>query len=169
MAEGNTDNQKRVGVVKWFSHRKGFGFLTTVDNPEKVEDVFAHYSAINTQENVYKNLYEGEYIEFSTVEDDKGQTTAQNITGINGGNLLCQNTTKKFLLVSKNNDNDTDGFKKVKGGRGGGKQGGKGRGRGNGKVKGFGGGRYQAERSNTDDQPAEITNKFSALNDENSS
>ena len=43
MAEGNTDNQKRVGVVKWFSHRKGFGFLTTIDDPSNVEDVFAHY------------------------------------------------------------------------------------------------------------------------------
>lgn len=167
MAEGNTDNQKRVGVVKWFSHRKGFGFLTTVDNPDKVEDVFAHYSAINTEDNVYKNLYEGEYIEFSTVEDDKGQTTAQNITGIKGGNLLCQNTTKKFLLVSKNNDNDLDGFKKVKGGRGGNRQGGKGKGRGYGKGKGSGG-RYQAERTNTDEQAPETTNKFSALNDDSS-
>ena len=168
MAEGNTDNQKRVGVVKWFSHRKGFGFLTTVDRSEKKEDVFAHYSAINTEDNVYKNLYEGEYIEFTTEVDDKGQTTAQNITGINGGNLLCQNTTKKFLLVSKNNDNDTDGFKKVKGGRGQGRVGGKGKGRGYGKGKGIGGGRYQTDRTNTDEQTPEATNKYSALNDDSS-
>ena len=34
----------KVGVVKWFDEKKGFGFITPVDDPDI--DVFVHYSAV---------------------------------------------------------------------------------------------------------------------------
>jgi CspA family cold shock protein len=54
------------GVVKWFNSTKGYGFLQQEDGP----DVFVHYSAIT--EEGFRNLEEGERVEFSIVEGPKG-------------------------------------------------------------------------------------------------
>lgn len=61
------------GTVKWFNNTKGYGFLTT----EGGEDVFVHYSAINTDG--YKSLEEGQQVEFDIVEGEKGPQ-ATNVT-----------------------------------------------------------------------------------------
>lgn len=55
------------GMVKWFDTTKGFGFLTT----ENGEDIFVHFSAIN-DENEFKNLEEGQSVEFEIVEGQRG-------------------------------------------------------------------------------------------------
>lgn len=54
------------GRVKWFNNEKGYGFIEYKDN----EDIFVHYSAIN--QNGYKTLTEGQYVEFNLVETTKG-------------------------------------------------------------------------------------------------
>ena len=54
------------GSVKWFSNQKGYGFV----NPETGEDVFVHHSDI--QGEGYKTLVQGERVEFSLIESDKG-------------------------------------------------------------------------------------------------
>nr|WP_204988606.1 cold shock domain-containing protein [Sporohalobacter salinus] len=54
------------GTVKWFDSKKGFGFIERPDE----DDVFVHYSAIS--EDGFKNLEEGEEVEFEVVEGDKG-------------------------------------------------------------------------------------------------
>ena len=56
------------GTVKWFSNKKGFGFI----NSEDGGDVFVHYSAIQTDDGVFKTLYENDKVEFEIVEGDKG-------------------------------------------------------------------------------------------------
>lgn len=61
------------GTVKWFNNTKGYGFLTT----EGGEDVFIHYSAIQTEG--YKSLEEGQEVEFDVVEGEKGPQ-ATNVT-----------------------------------------------------------------------------------------
>ncbi|MDH3575848.1 MAG: cold-shock protein [Desulfobacteraceae bacterium] len=62
------------GTVKWFNESKGFGFITPEDGGS---DVFAHYSEI--QGEGFKNLSEGEVVNFDIVEGEKGPKAA-NIT-----------------------------------------------------------------------------------------
>ena len=54
------------GVVKWFNSQKGFGFIEREGGP----DVFVHFSAI--QSGGYRELNEGERVEFSITEGPKG-------------------------------------------------------------------------------------------------
>jgi CspA family cold shock protein len=54
------------GTVKWFNESKGFGFITQEDG----SDVFAHYSAIESQG--FKTLTEGDVVNFDVVEGNKG-------------------------------------------------------------------------------------------------
>jgi CspA family cold shock protein len=57
---------REVGIVKWFNATKGFGFIER-DNGK---DVFVHYSAINSTG--YRTLEEGQRVEFTVVEGQKG-------------------------------------------------------------------------------------------------
>jgi cold shock protein len=62
------------GTVKWFSRVKGYGFIAP-DGSDK--DVFVHYSAILGEG--YRNLEEGQRVEFVIEETDKG-LQATNVT-----------------------------------------------------------------------------------------
>ena len=59
------------GKVKWFNAAKGFGFIGREDGP----DVFVHFSAIQSEG--YKNLTEGDEVEFEIVEGKKGPQATQ--------------------------------------------------------------------------------------------
>lgn len=54
------------GTVKWFNPEKGFGFIES----ENGEDVFVHFSAIQTQG--YKSLQEGQRVQFDIEQSPKG-------------------------------------------------------------------------------------------------
>lgn len=64
---------KTEGVVKWFSRLKGYGFINPDDGEQ---EVFVHYSAIDGEG--YRNLYEGDRVEFDLVDKGKGPQ-AQNV------------------------------------------------------------------------------------------
>ena len=59
------------GRVVWFNAAKGYGFLRTEDGKE----VFTHYTAIIADG--YKNLYEGDEVEFEVVAGQKGPQADQ--------------------------------------------------------------------------------------------
>lgn len=54
------------GTVKWFNEAKGYGFIACEDGG----DVFVHFSEI--QGSGYRNLNEGQAVEFDVTEGRKG-------------------------------------------------------------------------------------------------
>ena len=55
-----------TGTVKWFNAQKGYGFIS---NDEGGEDVFVHFSAIQSEG--FKTLEEGQKVSFETEQDPK--------------------------------------------------------------------------------------------------
>lgn len=55
-----------TGKVKWFDEKKGYGFISTEDG----QDIFVHYSSI--QADGFKNLAEGDLVEFDVKDGDRG-------------------------------------------------------------------------------------------------
>jgi CspA family cold shock protein len=54
------------GTVKWFSERKGFGFIEQEDG----SDVFVHHSGINATG--FKNLNQGDKVTYTVTQGQKG-------------------------------------------------------------------------------------------------
>jgi cold shock protein len=61
------------GVVKWFSDKKGFGFIEQEDG----QDLFVHHSSIDMPG--FKTLSEGDRVSFEVEESDRGPK-AKNVT-----------------------------------------------------------------------------------------
>ena len=62
-----------TGTVKWFNGSKGYGFIER----EGGADVFVHFSAIQSEG--FKNLEEGQQVEFEVEQGPKGPQAA-NVT-----------------------------------------------------------------------------------------
>ncbi len=63
-------SERIIGTVKWFNGSKGYGFLAR----ESGADVFVHFSAI--QGEGFKNLEEGQKVEFTVEKGPKGPQAA---------------------------------------------------------------------------------------------
>jgi cold shock protein len=100
-----TVGETYFGRVKWFNGTKGYGFITVLDTNS---DLFVHHSEINTSVSCWKTLYTGEYVQVEVGMDNAGKTCARSVTGIQGGQLLCENPTLPFSRRNRNNrTNDT--------------------------------------------------------------
>ncbi len=58
--------EREQGTVKWFNASKGYGFIAR----ENGNDIFVHYTGIRGEG--YRTLVEGQKVEFSVVDGDKG-------------------------------------------------------------------------------------------------
>ena len=68
-----------TGIVKWFNAEKGYGFIA---NDEGGEDVFVHFSAI--QSTGYRTLTEGQKVSYEVEPDPKNSSKmrAANVTAL---------------------------------------------------------------------------------------
>ena len=63
------------GIVKWFSEKKGYGFIEKEDG----EDVFVHHTAINTSG--FRALEAGDRVTFDIEPGNRGPKAA-NVTKV---------------------------------------------------------------------------------------
>ncbi len=61
-----------IGIVKWFSNAKGYGFIEPDGGGE---DIFAHFSAIEADG--YRTLKEGQKVEYELAEGPKGLSASK--------------------------------------------------------------------------------------------
>tara|TARA_Y100001970_G_scaffold294186_1_gene448165 strand:+ start:7558 stop:7950 length:393 start_codon:yes stop_codon:yes gene_type:complete len=90
-------NKRYTGCVKWFNNKSGYGFITVLgDESYKPNDIFSHHSSIKATGDLYKYLVQGEYVEFNIQKMDSKdhEHQAVNITGIMGGDLMCETRFK---------------------------------------------------------------------------
>jgi CspA family cold shock protein len=69
-------SERITGTVKWFNGSKGYGFIAR----EEGADVFVHHSAVMMDG--YRNLMEGQMVEFSVEDSPKG-LQAVNVVPLN--------------------------------------------------------------------------------------
>jgi cold shock CspA family protein len=107
VVDSSGDVGEYIGQVKWFQDKRGYGFVTICVGEKKGMDVFVHHSGIRPLNSVYKTLRKGEYVQFNlnegccdssasigaADEQKRKQIQAVDITGINGGSLMCDNST----------------------------------------------------------------------------
>jgi cold shock CspA family protein len=78
--------------VKWFNNKSGYGFASTCG--DNVRDVFVHHTTLKVATEQYRYLVQGEYVDLdlTPLENDKSghQWQATNVTGVQGGLLMCE-------------------------------------------------------------------------------
>jgi cold shock protein len=94
----STSSETLLGRVKWFNNKTGFGFITITDGSQSGYDIFVHHSAIEVENQQYKYLVQGEYVEFKLVKSSGNhEWQASHVKGIKGGKLMCE-TRHEFKL-----------------------------------------------------------------------
>ena len=95
-----TPSERLNGRVKWFNNKSGYGFITVTDGAQSGTDIFTHHSVINVDNQQYKYLVQGEYVQFSLMKTTSGnhEWQASQVNGINGGKLMCE-TRREFKIA----------------------------------------------------------------------
>ena len=78
-------SERQTGKVKWFSRRKGYGFIER----EGADDVFVHFSGIKGEG--YKNLFEDQTVTF-IIEDDARGPQAVEVIALDGPETNTERT-----------------------------------------------------------------------------
>ena len=111
-----SNSEKMIGCVKWFNNKAGYGFISLIDGDEVGKEIFVHHSCIGVNEQQYKYLVQGEYVEFvlSTTQGGQHEFQAVNVTGIKGGKLMCE-TIYEMKLARTNYKSVEGEFKEPSG------------------------------------------------------
>lgn len=72
------DENRETGTVKWFNTSKGFGFISR----DSGDDIFVHFRAIRGEG--HRILVEGQRVEFSVMQRDKGLQAEDVIVALPG-------------------------------------------------------------------------------------
>jgi CspA family cold shock protein len=93
-------SEQLTGRVKWFNNKAGYGFITVTDGPRSGSDIFVHHSTIQVENQQYKYLVQGEYVDFGITKTSSGdhEWQAVDVHGIKGGKLMCE-TRHEFKLA----------------------------------------------------------------------
>jgi cold shock CspA family protein len=96
-----SSSERLIGRVKWFNNKAGYGFITVTDGSHSGSDYFVHHSAVDVENQQYKYLVQGEYVEFGLVKTTSGthEWQASDVNGIKGGKLMCE--TRHELKVAR--------------------------------------------------------------------
>lgn len=86
-----------LGRCKWFDDKKGYGFLVVCEGPEAEADVFVHYKDVKPLVNTRRSLRKGEYVHMRLSDEDGSKTQAKDVTGVNGGPLMCDHFVRRSL------------------------------------------------------------------------
>jgi CspA family cold shock protein len=78
-------SERQTGKVKWFSRRKGYGFIER----EGADDVFVHFSGIKGEG--YKNLFEEQTVTF-VIENDARGPQAVEVEALDGPETNTERT-----------------------------------------------------------------------------
>jgi cold shock CspA family protein len=94
-----TPSEHLVGRVKWFNNKAGYGFITVTDGCRSGMDIFVHHIDINVDNQQYKYLVQGEYVQFfldKLAESSTHEVQAMNVRGIQGGPLQCESRRQRI-------------------------------------------------------------------------
>lgn len=81
-------NERCIGVCKWFSDRRGFGFINVCTGRLAGSEVFVHFRALSPKVSPYRSLTKGEYVSLRLESSDSG-LQAVDVQGVLGGALMC--------------------------------------------------------------------------------
>lgn len=104
---------RKMGQVKWFNNKIGYGFIKIIGEDEQ-KDIFVHHQNIKPLESNYRTLKTGEYIEFTLDSNCEGSHSEQatDVTGILGNELMCDHihraNKKKRTSGKKSFDEDDE-------------------------------------------------------------
>ena len=103
------DSERVTARVKWFNNKNGYGFASTLGDNSR--DVFVHHTSLKVGTEQYRYLVQGEYVDLDvsaiTEEGSKRQWQSANVTGVQGGPLMCE--TRQEMRDSSRAHRDANG------------------------------------------------------------
>jgi|Laugresbdmm110sn_2_1035109.scaffolds.fasta_scaffold00074_9 CspA family cold shock protein len=103
-----------LGRVKWFNNSTGYGFITVTEGERFGSDIFVHHSSITVENQQYKYLVQGEYVNFVLTKSTSGphEYQATQVVGVNGGKLMCE--TRREFKIARNTYREQNGVAEPK-------------------------------------------------------